>query len=121
MQAIHPSFFVDFALTLQDIIYIITEFCVHRISVAGNPTECDIKMCWMKLGQSQGWLDWFQRSPPECVSHPNSQWEDVLLPCEGISKCWLLLSQTGKPKKNLCILICIFQVFKLHLHLTASA
>ena len=49
----------------------------------GNPFDCDFRLCWIKKGQEEGWIEFLTDDwEPDCVNYPDEAWTDVDLDCE---------------------------------------
>ena len=66
----------------------------HLLLLLGdNPLECDCRMCWVKQGEREGWIDLVLRYPwgefydkPDCANHPNVHWDDIKILCPVIER-----------------------------------
>ena len=54
-----------------------------RMSLDGNPLQCNASLCWMKEAEAQGWITWYidGTNPlnPNCANFPSTPWMDVVL------------------------------------------
>ena len=54
-----------------------------ELTLGGNPLECSSDLCWMKQGESEGWLTWiqFENRPLEPSCAGGSDWRNLTLDC----------------------------------------
>ena len=49
----------------------------------GNPFDCHFRLCWIKTGQEEGWIEFLTDDwEPDCVNYPDEAWSNVDLDCE---------------------------------------
>ena len=56
-----------------------------ELLIHANPFYCDERLCWLKEGEKEGWLDYdsrTQRYAPSCSNHPGVHWNDINLGCK---------------------------------------
>ena len=60
----------------------------YQLKLQGNQIQCDSLLCWLKLGQDQGLLNWHSNSlyyTPECMN-TTTVWADMDLHCGQIGE-----------------------------------
>ena len=52
------------------------------LDLSGNPFKCDAEMCWLRMGQAEGWIQFPEEpSEPECRNYPGVSWNSVPIKC----------------------------------------
>ena len=66
-----------------------------RMSLDGNPLQCNASLCWIKEAEAQGWITWYldRANPlsPNCANFPSTPWGDVFLDCHGEGNQFFLI------------------------------
>ena len=58
------------------------------LTLGGNPLQCDRRLCWVKRGETEGWVRWiqFEDRPLEPSCARGIPWADLHLDCPGQGK-----------------------------------
>ena len=52
------------------------------LDLSVNPFKCDAEMCWLRMGQAEGWIQFPEEpSEPECRNYPGVSWNSVPIKC----------------------------------------
>ena len=59
-----------------------------QLRVSGNPVVCSTDMCWIRQGETDGWITWQAGSmyQPECINF-NTTWQEITLKCGEHPNC----------------------------------